>query len=89
TVMMADGTVNTYMGAWDLYYPSRGYRTDKLDGSDYPSSWGGGASQTWVYFNFTERHNGMGNANFVDGHAKAMKYDTLYAGGANTWFDAN
>ena len=92
TVMMADATVNTYMGAWDLYYPSRGRRPDKLDGSDFPNCWGSHttpSTQTYVYFNFAERHNDMGNANFADGHAKAMKYETLYAGGANTWFDTN
>ncbi|MCE5238263.1 DUF1559 domain-containing protein [bacterium] len=92
TVMMADGTVNTYMGCWDMYYPSRGRRPDKLDGSDFPSGWGSGTTpntQSYVYFNFCVRHNEMGNASFADGHAKAMKYDTLYAGGANTYFDLN
>ncbi|MEN6400915.1 MAG: DUF1559 domain-containing protein [Armatimonadia bacterium] len=92
TVMMADGTVNTYMGCWDLSSPSRGRRPDMLDGRDFPSGWGSGTTpntQSYVYFNFAERHNGMGNANFVDGHAKAMKYETLFDGGANTWFDTN
>lgn len=91
TVLMADGTVNTYMGAWDLYYPSRaGRRPDRLDGSDFPNGWGSGTTpntQSYVYFNFAERHNDMGNACFADGHAKAMKYEVLFAGGANTWFD--
>jgi prepilin-type N-terminal cleavage/methylation domain-containing protein/prepilin-type processing-associated H-X9-DG protein len=32
-------------------------------------------------FNFIERHNGTGNASFVDGHAKAMKHTELYADG--------
>lgn len=32
-------------------------------------------------FNFLERHNGQGNATFVDGHAKSMKHLELYANG--------
>lgn len=35
-------------------------------------------------FNFIERHNGMGNAGFCDGHAKAMKHVELYQNGNNT-----
>ncbi|MEN6545721.1 MAG: DUF1559 domain-containing protein [Armatimonadia bacterium] len=89
TVMMADGTVNTYTGAWSLFRPSNGRRLDKEDGSEY-SVWGGTTpvnTQAWTQFNFCVRHNDMGNVNFVDGHAKAMNYQTLYANGANTWFD--
>ncbi|MEN6643201.1 MAG: prepilin-type N-terminal cleavage/methylation domain-containing protein [Armatimonadia bacterium] len=92
TVMMGDATVNRYMGGWDFYSPSRGRRPDKLDGSDFPAGWNSNTTpntQNYVYFNFAERHNDMGNVNFVDGHAKAMKYETLFAGGANTWFDTN
>ena len=88
TVLMADGTTNSYMGAWDLYRPSYGHRTDKVSGSDY-TNWGGGATQTWVYMNFAARHNEMGNVSFVDGHAKAMSYDSLYSNGTNTYFDLN
>ena len=91
TIMMADGTVNTYNGAWSLFRPSSGHRPDALNGSDY-AAWGGSTpvnTQAWVYMNFTERHNDVGNANFMDGHAKAMKYETLYASGQNTWFDSN
>ena len=32
-------------------------------------------------FNFLERHNGTGNAGFMDGHAKAMKHSELYQNG--------
>ncbi|MGI5818944.1 MAG: type II secretion system protein [Armatimonadota bacterium] len=32
-------------------------------------------------FNFLERHNGTGNAAFLDGHAKAMKHSELYNNG--------
>jgi prepilin-type N-terminal cleavage/methylation domain-containing protein/prepilin-type processing-associated H-X9-DG protein len=34
-------------------------------------------------FNFLERHNGTGNAGFMDGHAKAMKHMELYRNGSN------
>ncbi|MFW6438092.1 MAG: DUF1559 domain-containing protein [Armatimonadota bacterium] len=37
-------------------------------------------------FNFVPRHNGMGNVNFVDGHAKAMTYTALYDNGNATYF---
>ena len=44
-------------------------------------------SHTWQYdrpgFNFLERHNGTGNAGFMDGHAKAMKHMELYHNGNN------
>ncbi|MCE5238264.1 DUF1559 domain-containing protein [bacterium] len=91
TIMMGDATVNTYNGAWSLFRASNGHRIDKLNGGDY-ATWGGTTpvnTQAWVYMNFCERHNDMGNASFMDGHAKTMKYETLYAGGANTWFDSN
>jgi prepilin-type processing-associated H-X9-DG protein len=40
----------------------------------------GSHSSEWEFpgFNFLERHNGTGNAGFVDGHAKAMKHSELY-----------
>ncbi|MEN6547944.1 MAG: DUF1559 domain-containing protein [Armatimonadia bacterium] len=41
-------------------------------------------------FNFIERHNGMGNVGFCDGHAKAMKHMDLYQNGVNhPYFDWN
>ena len=41
-------------------------------------------------FNFIERHNGTGNAGFMDGHAKAMKHFELYQNGNNhPYFDYN
>jgi prepilin-type N-terminal cleavage/methylation domain-containing protein/prepilin-type processing-associated H-X9-DG protein len=85
-VMLGDGTPNTWMGAWDMYRPSRGHRIDDVEGFDY-STWGGGATQRWVYFNFCARHNGMGNVCFCDGHAKSMSYNALYDNGNNTFFD--
>ena len=33
-------------------------------------------------FNFLERHNGSGNAAFMDGHAKAMRHLELYSNGS-------
>ncbi len=88
TVMLGDGTVNTYNGVWDMYNPSRGRRLDRVDGTEY-ATWGSGTTQSWSQCNFCEGHNATGNVAFVDGHAKAMKYETLFAGGANTWFDTN
>ncbi|NUP99064.1 MAG: DUF1559 domain-containing protein [Armatimonadetes bacterium] len=88
TVMVADGTVNTWMGAWDLYRPSNGRRTDREDGSEY-ATWGGGATQTWTYCNFAVRHSETGNVTYMDGHTKAVKYDGVFANGANTYFDSN
>ena len=88
--MMADCTVNTYNGAWSFFRAGNGHRLDKTDGSEY-TTWGGTTplnTQAWTQMNFCERHNSMGNASFMDGHAKAMNYETLYAGGANTWFDS-
>ena len=90
TVMMGDATPNTWMGAWDLYPPTVGRRPDRLDGSEFPLGWGSHttpSTQTYVYFNFCVRHNETGNVNYADGHAKAMKYETLFANGANTYFD--
>ncbi len=85
-VMLGDGTPNTWMGAWSMYRPSRGHRTDDVEGYDY-TTWGGGVTQSWVYFNFTARHNGQGNVCFCDGHAKSMSYNALYDNGNNTFFD--
>ena len=92
TVMMGDGTVNTWMGAWDMYVPSRGHRPDSITGSDFPNGWSNTTTpdtHTYVYFNFCARHNETGNVCFADGHAKAMKYETLYSNGTNTYFDMN
>lgn len=52
----------------------------------------GGAVHGWERpgFNFLERHNGTGNAGFVDGHAKAMKHYELYQNGNNhPYYDWN
>ena len=85
-VILADATPNTWQGAWSLYRPSRGYRPDSTEGLDY-ATWGSGTTQTWVYFNFCERHNKQGNVAFIDGHAKTMSYTALYDNGVNTYFD--
>jgi len=34
-------------------------------------------------FNVIERHNGVANVGFADGHVKAMKHVTLYNNGSN------
>ncbi len=85
TVMQGEATPNTANSGWNFLRPSRGHRPDKEDGSQYPT-W---TDSTWSYFNFCTRHNETGNVGYVDGHAKAMKYDALYAGGQNTYFDTN
>jgi len=78
-----------WAGRQHMFVPSRGHRPDAIDGSDWEEWGNGGDSPTvdWRYFNFVERHNDTGNVGFADGHAKAMKYNTLYDGGANTYFD--
>jgi prepilin-type N-terminal cleavage/methylation domain-containing protein/prepilin-type processing-associated H-X9-DG protein len=41
-----------------------------------------------AHFNFIERHNGMGNVGFCDGHVKAMGHYALYNNGNNhPYFD--
>ncbi len=90
TVMGADATPHVWQGRQHLFQPSRmGHRPDAIDGSDYKEWGAGGEAPTvdWRYLNFCARHNGTGNAGFVDGHAKAMKYSTLYDDGNNTYFD--
>ncbi len=79
-----------------FHYPSAGpFRCDP-DGSNCQTCGGthnsyyGNHSWERPGFNFIERHNGMGNVGFVDGHAKAMKHATLYNGGNNhPYFDYN
>lgn len=88
TVCMADSTPNTWQGAWILYRPSNGMRQDALNGTT-SALWGSGATQSWTQCNFAERHSDTGNVLWVDGHVKSMKYNTLYAGGVNTYFDQN
>jgi prepilin-type N-terminal cleavage/methylation domain-containing protein/prepilin-type processing-associated H-X9-DG protein len=85
TVCLADATPNTWMGTWMLFRPSNGIRPDAQDGTG-AASW---TTNTQTQFNFCARHSGVGNTLFVDGHVKAMKYDTLYANGVNTYFDLN
>ncbi len=88
TVFSADVTPNVYMGAWALYAPSRGYRQDAEDGSQY-FYWNSNTTpdtHLWVQLNFCVRHNQVGNVVHMDGHCKAQKYQVLYANGANTYF---
>jgi prepilin-type processing-associated H-X9-DG protein len=89
-VFLADSTPHVWAGRPHLFHPSRmGHRPDAIDGSDY-AEWGvGGDPETvdWRYLNFCVRHNDMGNVSFADGHAKAMKYSTLFDNGNNTYFD--
>jgi prepilin-type N-terminal cleavage/methylation domain-containing protein/prepilin-type processing-associated H-X9-DG protein len=92
TVMTLDFTPNTWLGAWTIYKPSQapssngGHRPDPIDGSRYPT-WGAEvATRAWRYFNFCARHNGMGNAAFMDGHVKAMKYEVLFDNSKDTYF---
>ncbi|MCE5238104.1 DUF1559 domain-containing protein [bacterium] len=84
TIMVADITPSLYYGAWYMQRPGRGHRPDDVSGKDY-AVWGD--TMVWRYMNFVQRHNDIGNACFVDGHCKAMKYEVLYAGGADTYWD--
>lgn len=88
TVMLGDITPRRGWHTWKMMRPSRGHRVDPVDGSEYTlwKPWGDPPSNT-VVFNFCARHNSVGNVSYVDGHGKAQKYETLYDGGNNTYFD--
>ena len=94
TVMAGDACMDSW-GRGRLYYPSYppGYNQPCATQTGFPSGCDNAYWNTGSYgrpgFNFSPRHNGMGNVAFLDGHAKAMKYTTLYNGGANTYFDEN
>ena len=88
TVCIADSTPNPGQGAWMLFRPSNGRRLDLVNGTATPT-WGAGATQGYTQLNFAERHSDMGNVLWADGHVKSMKYETLFAGGLNTYFDLN
>lgn len=87
TVMMSDITPPTCQGAWRLFYPSLGKRPDALDGSA-ASTWPGCTAST-ATMNFVQRHSGLGNVVWADGHVKSVGYDYLFQNGANTLFDTN
>ncbi len=83
TVLQGEATPNTTNSSWNFLRPSRGHRPDKTDGSEY-ATW---TDAAWSYFNFCTRHNDTGNVGYVDGHAKAMNYNSLFANATNTYFD--
>ncbi len=90
TVMWFDGTQDSW-GPGRGYNPGNGHRTDDVTGKDNNCWWDTSANGgVRPGFNFCARHNGMGNVGFVDGHAKAMNYETLYNGGSRTpYFSLN
>jgi prepilin-type N-terminal cleavage/methylation domain-containing protein/prepilin-type processing-associated H-X9-DG protein len=89
-------TVMWFDGCQDSWGPGRGYKPS--NGYNGPiaaqTGWPSGCSNDWWNtgthgrpgFNFSPRHNGMGNVGFVDGHAKSMGYEALYNGGSNTQY---
>jgi len=92
-------------GCQDGWGPGRGYRPSNgynsviasqtgwpagCDNSHWATPTGSFTSDGRPGFNFSPRHNGMGNVGFADGHAKAMGYEALYNGGSNSaYFSLN
>ena len=76
-----------------LHMPSKGKMYTDPDGSNCQNCGGKHVSMfpsSDTYhnyqspgFNVIERHNGVANVAFVDGHVKAMKHVTLYNNGSN------
>ncbi len=92
-VICAD-TCSDSWGRGRLYYPSYppGYNDACATNNNWPSGcdnsyWNTGSIGYRPGFNFVVRHNGQGNVNFVDGHAKSFSYSALYDNGNNTYFD--
>jgi prepilin-type N-terminal cleavage/methylation domain-containing protein/prepilin-type processing-associated H-X9-DG protein len=94
-IMMGD-VMQDPNGPGQMRLPSSGpFRCDP-DGSNCKTC---GGTHNWIYgnhnyerpgFNFLERHNGTGNAAFMDGHCKAMKHFELYQNGKDhPYFDYN
>ncbi|NLO06640.1 MAG: DUF1559 domain-containing protein [candidate division WS1 bacterium] len=50
------------------------------------SRWDSGANGGRPGMNFCPRHNGQGNVNFADGHAKSMTYTALYDNGSTRYW---
>ena len=92
TVMTAD-CCNDSWGRGRLYYPTfaPGYNDPIANQTGWPSNCDSAYWDTGTHgrpgFNFSPRHNGMGNVAYLDGHAKAAKYTGLYNGGDNYFFD--
>ena len=99
-VMLADATQETGHAAGRLrhpsyglqYFPDNGGRLTDPDGSNcsqcsgtHNATLSGSQCGGRIGFSFIERHNGGGNAAFVDGHAKVMRYTELYRNG-NDWY---
>ena len=78
-LMWADCTMDSW-GPGRHYRPTDGYNAEIAETPMKWNSWwkvedhGGNRPG----FNFCARHNMTGNVGFVDGHAKAMSYSTLY-----------
>lgn len=88
-VMMGDVVEDCNLQGWMLY-PSQGKMKMDPDGSNctlcgarHNSLFINHGSWQQPGFNVIERHNGMANIGFCDGHAKAMKHSTLYNNGNN------
>jgi prepilin-type processing-associated H-X9-DG protein len=75
--MWADCTMDSW-GPGRLYRPTDGYNAEIAETPlNHNSRWDTGTLGR-PGFNFCARHNMVGNVGFVDGHAKAMSYSTLY-----------
>jgi len=100
TIKRGSETVMWFDGCQDSWGPGRGYNPANGFNSAIASqtNWPAGCSNCYWNtgslgrpgFNFSPRHNGMGNVGFCDGHAKSMNYEALYSGGSRTpYFSLN
>ncbi|MGI5819996.1 MAG: type II secretion system protein [Armatimonadota bacterium] len=102
-VMFADATMDSW-GPGRLYDPAgtsedapmvvNGYNPHIAD-VDFTgvtadnSRWDTGANGGRPGMNFCPRHNGQGNVNYADGHAKSVTYGALYNNGDLYFWDPN
>ncbi len=99
TIQRGSETVMWFDGCQDGWGPGRGYNPANgfnsviasqtgwpasCDNSHWQTPTGSFTSDGRPGFNFSPRHNGMGNVGFCDGHAKSMNYEALYSGGSRT-----
>jgi prepilin-type N-terminal cleavage/methylation domain-containing protein/prepilin-type processing-associated H-X9-DG protein len=92
TVMAGDTCMDNY-GPGRLYWPTYGIGYNEVIASqeNWPSNCDSARWYTKDHgrpgFNFSPRHNGMGNVTFLDGHAKAVTYTYLYNDHDDSFFN--
>ncbi len=88
--LLAEITPNVNLAPWQFYRAGRGRRPDDPSGAEY-AVWNAGTTPVdtanWSYLNLAVRHNEMGNIAYIDGHAKALKYEVARNQGRDDAFD--